>query len=350
MKKITKIVNVKKLCIVLAVCLVAVVLCSFKSVLTTEVTPLIADSLTESKALKNHILNGEVAIPSNYKWWLFQENNNGLPRRFHTMDEPFIENPKYKGGDINNVSREGMDKLNMSGSAMFSLDQLNTMLARFNQKDHNKIYMFDFCQESKLFVNKDAVFYYGDLNMGNLGRTTEQIMNNETELKNSILNTKIDEYSRCDENDTTPPVTVEVDSVLTEKEVCDNYGINYIRIPGTDHVFPGPSAIDYFIQYVKNLPQDAYLHMHCSGGVSRTTIFMVIWDIMQNPTVSLDDIVARQCLYERAWLYQDKASDTPTYKNDLYKEKTDMIKKVYEYLMRNKDTNYTKSYAQFLAE
>lgn len=341
--------KIKLAIVVVAMMGATLCLCAFKGVLKVELTPLVADALSGSKVVSQLLQEGELAVPSEYKWWFFTKNNDGLPSKFHMPDEPFIDNPKYKGNGI--PSREGMENLNMSGSAQFSEGQLPTMIRKFQEKNPNKIYMIDCCQESKLFIDGDAAFYYGAFNLGNLGRNVEQVLNNEKLLKEQTKNSTVDFYRNCDKEDAAPIEQREVgDNVKTEKEICEEYGIEYVRIPCPDHVFPDSSAIDYFIQYVKDIPSDSWMHVHCSGGISRTTIFMIIYDIMKNPTVSLDDIVGRQCLYERAWLYQERQSEEETFRNDLYKEKTVMIRKVYQYIMQNRELNYRKSYAQFLTE
>ena len=46
-----------------------------------------------------------------------------------------------------------------------------------------------------------------------------------------------------------------------------------------------PRSIDDFIAFVRNLPEDTWLHVHCQGGVGRTNMYLVFYDFLRNPDV-----------------------------------------------------------------
>ena len=55
--------------------------------------------------------------------------------------------------------------------------------------------------------------------------------------------------------------------------------------------------VNYFMDIVKNNPENTWFHFHCKAGVGRTTTFMIMYDIIKNGNeVSLHDIIGRQLL------------------------------------------------------
>lgn len=55
--------------------------------------------------------------------------------------------------------------------------------------------------------------------------------------------------------------------------------------------------VDYFINFVKNQPENTWLHFHCKARAGRTTTFMIMYDIIKNCNeVNLNDIIGRQII------------------------------------------------------
>jgi Inositol hexakisphosphate len=72
-------------------------------------------------------------------------------------------------------------------------------------------------------------------------------------------------------------------------------GVDYLRLPTTDHCRPRDSEVQDFVSFETTLPANTWLHFHCRGGDGRTTIFMAMHDIIHNaPADSLSAILARQ--------------------------------------------------------
>ena len=99
----------------------------------------------------------------------------------------------------------------------------------------------------------------------------------------------------------------------TEEEVAKSLGMNYYRITARDHLWPAPKYVDQFVGWYKTLPKDAWLHFHCAAGAGRTTVFMVMVDMMKNPTIPLNTILDRQYLiggnYSAYTIAHPKAKD-----------------------------------------
>ena len=91
------------------------------------------------------------------------------------------------------------------------------------------------------------------------------------------------------------PRPVAVTDLLTEKQFVEQAGVRYVRLMVTDHLRPTDAEVDRFITTARNLPEDGWVHFHCHAGRGRTTMFLVLWDILHNADrVSLVDITKRQ--------------------------------------------------------
>jgi len=96
-----------------------------------------------------------------------------------------------------------------------------------------------------------------------------------------------------------------------------------LRITVTDHRSPLDDQVDLFVQSVKNLPKETWLHFHCRGGAGRTTTFMSMYDMMHNAkNVSFEDIMKRQTLIGGSDLLnheeEDKSETRSDFMNNFY--------------------------------
>ena len=83
--------------------------------------------------------------------------------------------------------------------------------------------------------------------------------------------------------------------VESEQELTARYGLGYKRFPVTDHRRPKDEVVQAYIDMIKELPDDTWLHIHCLAGRGRTTSFLAMLDMMRNAnTMSLETIAARQ--------------------------------------------------------
>ena len=82
----------------------------------------------------------------------------------------------------------------------------------------------------------------------------------------------------------------------TERTAAEKVGFTYERFAAADMQFPAPEIVDDFIIFVAKLPDNAWLHFHCHAGHGRTTTFLVMYDIMKNPDLTLEEICRRQYL------------------------------------------------------
>lgn len=206
---------------------------------------------------------------------------NALPKNFRkTTNLAVIENNK----DINLT---GLDKLNISGSSQFSVNNLPMLIDAIGTS--LPITVIDLRQESHGFINEYAVSWADEKNNANAGLTREQVLKKEAQQLNSIkLNKPITFYNH-------PKLTVMPTKVQDEDKLVKSKDLSYKRVTVRDGGIPTDDMVDYFVDIIKNQPKDSWLHFHCKEGIGRTSTFMIMYDMMKNyKSLSAEDIIKRQ--------------------------------------------------------
>ena len=220
-------------------------------------------------------------------------------------------------------SLEGLLTLHTSGSHQYDetqlqniitrVDPINDQLAESAVSRNYDFVIVDLRQESHVFINGIPVSWYADDDWANVGRSLAWIEEDETLhlvrmvaarsiTVGTVVKGKDGQVSMKD------PVNLDVKDATTEMGLAHNLGIDYIRIPVSDHCRPTDDMVDRFVTFVHGLPANAWLHFHCHGGDGRTTTFMALYDMIRNAqNVSLDDIVARQSLIGQYHLFSGKS-------------------------------------------
>ena len=158
-------------------------------------------------------------------------------------------------------------------------------------------------QEPLLKECEIAVGWYVERDWINVGKGLASIEADETgrlageAIKSSTTVNWIQKKTAEDGIDTAKPILVRPTGFSTERNVAIELGLDYLRLPTTDHVRPRDSEVDEFVRFALGLAPGTWLHFHCRGGDGRTTTFFVRHDIMHNaPEVSVEDILKRQHL------------------------------------------------------
>ncbi len=190
------------------------------------------------------------------------------------------------------LNLQGFIHLKISGSAQFSERTFMKMVRNLSLRPE-KLIVLDLRQESHGFINGKPVSWTdGNYNYANVNKTKSEIEVDENQLLRLAAQAK-----KILINPVKEPVTLTVYTVKTERDLVESLGSAYIRLPVTDHNRPTNEVVDQFIQLVKSLPADYWIHMHCKGGKGRTTTFLTLYDMIHNARcVSLQDILARQYL------------------------------------------------------
>ncbi|MDR3598201.1 fused DSP-PTPase phosphatase/NAD kinase-like protein [Clostridium sp.] len=262
------------------------------------------------------------------------ENKNVLPKNFRTTKDAVNSE---KAGSVN---LNGLSDLNVSGSGALS----EKGLAMVKEKIGNRPIMdIDLRQEDHGFINGMGISWFGENDQANKDLTREQVVADEKNKLNQISEDKHVAFDQLPKGKSVNTIK-EIDnpeSVQTEEELAKSLGMSYLRITVTDHEKPLDDQVDLFVESIRNLPQDIWLHFHCRGGAGRTTTFMSMYDIMHNAkNVSFEDIMKRQTLIGGSDLLKDEDQDEN-------QARPDFMNMFYNYCKENKD-GFQTSWSQWL--
>lgn len=239
-----------------------------------------------------------------------------LPNNFRkTTDLSIIKDNK-------NLNLTGLDKLNISGSQQFSAKNLPILIDAIGTS--LPISVVDLRQESHGFINEYSISWADEKNNANVGLTRNQVLVDEVKkLKSIKLNTPITFYNH-------PKLSVVPTKVQNEDNLVKSKGLSYIRVTVRDGGIPTDDMVDYFVDSIKSLPKESWLHFHCKEGIGRTGTFMIMYDMMRNyQSASADEIIERQLA-----LANFKESTAQSFYN---KERIGFLNQFYEYCKANGD-------------
>jgi hypothetical protein len=88
---------------------------------------------------------------------------------------------------------------------------------------------------------------------------------------------------------------LEKENIYTERMLVQGSGVHYLRLSITDHKRPTDEQVDAFLDLIKDMPKDAWIHFHCRGGVGRTSTLVLIVDMIKNKTkFSMEELIEKQ--------------------------------------------------------
>ena len=247
-------------------------------------------------------------------------------------------------------SRQGLDKLRCSASAEFSGSGLSLIRDKIRTAAGSDavIYVVDLRKESHGFVNGDIpVSQYMKKNRGNANLKAAAVKQAEGKWLQSLVGKEMT-FVPMGKTDTKlfPACSVKVEKVETEEALASRLGMRYKRIPITDQMAPTDEEVDAFIAFYKSLPKNAWLHFHCHAGHGRTTTFAVFYDILSNPNVALDDIVARQYALGGTNLFIPSKKDN--WKGKEIRKRAEQIRKFYVYVQANRSNQYAQTFSAWV--
>ena len=277
-----------------------------------------------------------------------------LPRQFRSCLDSLKAAP-------NPPSVKGLKEINASGSAQPSRGQLVAVLA--STRVRQPLIVVDLRQESHGFLHVKPALYgetaiaigwFAERDWMNVGKGLVSIEVDQRrrltaaartpDLSVSWILTKTAEDGIC----TADALTVNPSAFASEREVVEELGLGYLRLPTTDHVRPRDAEVDEFVHFASKLPRDAWLHFHCRGGDGRTTTFLMMHDAMCNaPDVAVDDIVRRQFLLGGSDL--DKKPDPASFAYPFALERTEFARHFYAYVCAAKPGGYTLTWSAWVA-
>jgi hypothetical protein len=221
---------------------------------------------------------------------------SGTPAVYPIFDPPGVNVPRnmriiqQMGRGKIFLNLQGLNNLRASGSGQFSEETFKEMM-RYLPISPSQLVVLDLRQESHGFVNGLPISWTdGKFNYGNLHKAKFEIEVDEYQRLRFAAQAK-----RILVNPVEAPTNMPVFHAKTERDVVEYFDSTYIRLPVTDHNRPSNEVIDQFVDMVKSMRGDQWLHFHCRAGKGRTTTFLTLLDIMKNARqVSLNDILMRQ--------------------------------------------------------
>lgn len=271
---------------------------------------------------------------------------------FDAKDEqafpPRLRSPRFSMPTIPHcVNVEGFKALNISGSGQFSAGQLAFFVQYLSQNHHVKAHKFvvvDLREEPHGFINQDAVtFYYGPLTLKKNQSSSVILADDQQRIRfaQAFDYVLVNHITKQDGMPATKkPNIIVMKSAATEQDIAAKLGIQYIRIPVTDHFRPDHNDVDEFIDLVNSLDEEAWIHVKCRGGRGRTTTFMVMYDMLKNPQLSKEDFFSRQVLIHGVNFLKTLDADEPEWKWALAVGRLQFLNYFYEYL--HAPDGYTK--------
>lgn len=127
------------------------------------------------------------------------------------------------------------------------------------------------------------------------------------------------------------------DLVVSEAEEAKKYGFFYKDVYIGSRFTTPDKNIDDIVVFFETLPKDLWLHFHCLHGKGRTSMLMVMLDIMRNaPQVSLKDITKRQYLLGSVDLLDTEVWENGNYTQEQLNQRADFIRNFYEFICQRK--------------
>lgn len=281
----------------------------------------------DSEKLDGEVRNLRLLTKGEYKFKKLKEKYN-LPSTYHP-DET------------------GLDTLDASASGQFSEEQFRELAKELRRvAKGKKIYIIDLRQECHGFLNGIPVSWYSQYNWDNYDKSLEWIEATEKERLKSLVGKQVTAYVIKSDEVTDKKVEIDVTDAKTERELVESEGFTYIRIPCTDHMWPGTEQIDQFFDFIRSVDRnDIWPHFHCVAGEGRTGIFISAYDTLKNQHVDPGDIVFRQSYLGNTYLlYQ---GDGTSWKDFLSYEKASYMTLLWFYIMENASTDFEKSWSDF---
>lgn len=222
--------------------------------------------------------------------------------------------------------------LNISGSAQFTKEQLLNLKNSINK---DNICIVDLRQESHGMINDLAISFLNPYKDLNNGFTTEQTIKAENSLLNKI---KIGNTIQLYKHTGIFIKDITVDFISNESQLVTEADMQYKRFAVKDNSAPTPDIVDEFVEFIKNKPDDLHLHFHCAAGEGRTTSFMVMYQAMKNNSnLTLEQLLS----------YQYNIGGINLHDNNI---QYDFLEDFCNYVQKNKDSNYSISYSQWIKE
>jgi protein tyrosine phosphatase len=243
--------------------------------------------------------------------------------------------------DKSEITKDGMPRnfrdlsiigINAIASAQFSEDELQKLRQKYLNE---KIVIVDLRQESHGFINGKPVLWRSYFEKINQNKEISEILSDEKSRLNAakkdheiVINEVVKRDKESGWYEDVAPKIVTVNQAISEKDLAQKNGFEYQRFSIRDFDIPKEKEFSRMINFIKNLPEDKKIYVHCAGGRGRTAMFLVILDIIKNgKKVELEEIFKRQNKLGGARL--DEISKEEAWSKKLASERLKMLEDFY---------------------
>ena len=248
------------------------------------------------------------------------------------------------------ANRTGLAELRLSGSGSLSLPE---HMAQINEAAKGSpVTVVDLREESHAVVDKYPATWIAPNDWANVGRTQPEVLDDEQQrivaLKSEQQVVLTDHFEWKTGVVSPRTVTQVAPVVQSEQALVEGAGASYVRLAVTDHLRPTDKQADHFIDLVRSLPEGTTLHVHCKGGMGRTTTFMVMYDMLRNARhVGADNIIDRH--KELGFGYDVRADGVHVERRDFREDRRQFIRAFHTYARHNPD-GLPLNWSQWLAQ
>jgi len=223
--------------------------------------------------------------------------------------------------------------INAIASAQFSEKQLQEVRKKY-LKDN--ITIVDLRRENHGFVNGEAVIWHSVFEQENSGKKLSEILSEENDRLNFLQKNEqvlINKILKRDRKNgwykEIEPQVVKVNQAISEENLAKKNNFSYQRFLVRDFDLPEDAEFLKMLNFIKNLPQDQKLYVHCAGGKGRTGLFLILLDISKNAkNSSLEEIFTRQHKLGAARL--DEISEDEAWNKEIAQKRLKMIEDFYK--------------------
>lgn len=125
--------------------------------------------------------------------------------------------------------------------------------------------------------------------------------------------------------------------VLPEAEEAQKNGFSYVNIKVGSKFITSNETIDEIVKVFDGLPENGWVHFHCHYGKGRTSMMLVMFDIMKNaPQISLPEIVKRQHLLGSEDLLNTTIWRKGSYTKEQLEQRATFITNFYDFICQRK--------------
>ena len=126
--------------------------------------------------------------------------------------------------------------------------------------------------------------------------------------------------------------------VSSEEEEVKKHGFQYKKVNIGGAFISSDKDIDEIIAFYDSKPPKSWYHFHCLNGKGRTSLLLVMLDIIKNaPRVSLEDIVKRQRFLGSEDLFDVEVWKGGSYSKNRLEQRKKFVEKFYQFVSQRKN-------------